>query len=129
VIKLCERFVEQGSAIWTDEHKAFRALSSSYDHHSVEHSVEFMSVDGIHNNQAESYFSRLRRAEYGIFHGMRPQYMIDYAQEMAWREDMRKSTLMDQVQSLIRSVFSVGESVWWRGYHQGHRRNDELLNF
>ncbi|WP_251358631.1 IS1595 family transposase [Kangiella sp. TOML190] len=129
VIKLCERFVAKGSTIWSDEHKAYNKLQSNYKHESVEHSEEFMSESGVHNNQAESYNSRLRRAEYGTFHGMRPQYMLDYAQEMAWREDTRRDTLLDQLSSLIRCVFSVGESVWWRGYHQGVRRNDELLAF
>ena len=88
-----------------------------------------MTIDGVHNNHAESYFSRLRRSEYGVFHGMRPQYLIDYAHEMSWREDMRKYSLLQQLTNLITHVFSVGESVWWRGYSQGNRRNDELLNF
>ncbi len=128
-MRLCDRFVKKGSTIWTEEHRAYANLSNDYDHHSVEHSAEFMTLDGVHNNHAESYFSRLRRAEYGVFHGMRPQYMLDYAQEMAWKEDMRRRSLLEQVQTLIVKIFSVGQSVWWQGYSQGHRRNDELLNF
>jgi transposase-like protein len=129
VNNLCNRFISKGSRIWTDEHKAYSSLFTNYSHESVEHSVEFMSVDGVHNNQAESYFSRLRRSEYGIYHGMRPQYLLDYANEAAWREDMRKKSLQEQVVTLIAKVFSTGESSWWRGYHQGHRRNDELMKF
>ena len=130
ILNLCERFVKKGSTIWTDEHKAYKKLNYlGYDHHSVEHSEEFMTDDGVHNNQAESYFSRLRRAEYGVFHGMWPEYLIDYGQEMAWKEDMRKESLKTQLRQLIHQVFSVGESVWWRGYYQGHKRNDELMGF
>ncbi|MCB1583682.1 MAG: IS1595 family transposase [Xanthomonadales bacterium] len=127
--KLCKRFVVEGSTIWTDDHNAYNSLNEKFKHESVEHSIEFMSVDGVHNNQAESYFSRLRRSEYGVYHGMRAQYLLDYAQEAAWREDMRKVSLKDQVISLISKVMSTGDSSWWKGYHQGYRRKDELMNF
>lgn len=124
-----DRFIKAGSTVWTDEHKAYNHLSKQHKHETVEHSKEFMTKDGVHNNHAESFFSRLRRSEYGVFHGMRPQYMIDYANEMSWREDMRRKSLLEQLTDLIIRVFSVGESIWWCGYHQGHRRNDEMLNF
>ena len=38
-------------------------------------------------NQAESYFSRLRRAVDGQHHHVSPQYLYQYANEAAWRED------------------------------------------
>lgn len=41
-------------------------------------------------NQAESFFSRLRRAEIGIHHHISRQYLQAYASEMAWREDHRR---------------------------------------
>jgi hypothetical protein len=34
----------------------------------VNHSKEYVGDDGASVNQAESYFSRLRRAEYGVHH-------------------------------------------------------------
>ena len=37
-------------------------------------------------NQAESFFSRLRRAEIGIHHHISGRYLAGYANEMAWRE-------------------------------------------
>jgi len=46
--------------------------------------------DGVNVNQAESFFSRLRRAEYGIHHRISGQYLYQYANEMAWREDRRR---------------------------------------
>ncbi|MFE1573093.1 IS1595 family transposase [Comamonas odontotermitis] len=124
--RLARILVEPGSTIMTDENAAYNVLSSWYDHHCVEHSVEFSTVDGVNENQAESYFSRLRRAEYGTYHGFRPKYLMDYAQEFAWREDVRKKTEKEKIQDLMARVFSTGHSHWWRGYWQGHHREDEF---
>jgi hypothetical protein len=56
----------------------------------VNHSAEYVSDDGANVNQAESWFSRLRRAEYGIHHRISGGYLYQYANEMAWREDHRR---------------------------------------
>ena len=52
----------------------------------VNHSVEFVSEDGACTNQAESYFARLRRSEFGIHHRISGHLLQAYANEMAWRE-------------------------------------------
>jgi len=39
---------------------------------------------------AESFFSRLRRAEIGTHHHIDGRYLSAYAMEMAWREDNRR---------------------------------------
>src|SRR5260370_21182484 len=41
-------------------------------------------------NQAESFFSRIRRAEIGIHHHIAGPYLAAYASEMAWRENNRR---------------------------------------
>src|SRR5438309_7260718 len=46
--------------------------------------------DGANVNQAESYFSRLRRAEIGQHHRIRGHLLHQYANEAAWREDNRR---------------------------------------
>jgi hypothetical protein len=51
----------------------------------VNHSAEYVGEDGANVNQAESWFSRLRRAEYGIHHRISGSYLYQYANEMAWR--------------------------------------------
>ena len=56
----------------------------------VNHSVEFKSEDGGCTNQAESYFSRLRRAEFGVHHRISGHRLQAYADEMAWRENHRR---------------------------------------
>ncbi len=124
--RLARILVEPGSTIMTDENGAYNVLSSWYDHHTVEHSVEFSTVDGVNENQAESFFSRMRRAEYGVFHGYRPKYLMDYAQEFAWREDVRRKTELAKLNDLTKRMFDSGTSHWWRGYWQGHHRQGEF---
>ena len=48
------------------------------------------SRDGACTNWAESYFSRLRRAEMGQHHHISGKYLLAYAREMAWKEDNRR---------------------------------------
>lgn len=47
-------------------------------------------------NQAESFFSRLRRAEIGIHHHIAGPYLAAYATKMAWREDNRRISTSEQ---------------------------------
>ena len=83
-LALIHRYVVAGSAIMSDENPAYNKLCLNYEHKTVEHSVEYVTYDGVHDNQAESYFSRLRQMEYGVTHRMTPMYLMDLAQEMAW---------------------------------------------
>jgi len=126
-IDLAKRYVEPGTLITTDENPAYNRLSAWYGHDTVEHSKEYATAEGINSNQAESYFSRLRRFEYGTIHRVSPQYLMDYANEMAWREDFRRKTEKTKMLDLLDKLFSTGLSMWWRGYHQGYKREAELL--
>lgn len=49
----------------------------------INHSVAF-SDDGACTNQAESYFSRLRRAEFGRHHHISGMYLHFYAGECGY---------------------------------------------
>ena len=121
--------IQKGALVRTDESPAYNSYSLLFKHETVEHSKEYSTIDGVNNNQAESYFSRLRRSEYGTFHRMEAKYMIDYANEMAWREDMRRTTEKQRFDDLLVRLSSVGLSRWWRGYWQGYRRQDEMLAY
>ena len=129
VNQLAKQWIEPRSIIRTDEYKAYKGLQKleglNFIHEVVNHSVEFSTDAGVNENQAESYFSRLRRAQKGIHHRITPHYMIDYANEMAWREDHRRESTIKQLNNLVKRVFNAGKSQDWRGYSQGHRRQDE----
>lgn len=124
---IANNYIEKGSVVRTDECPAYNRFSSHFLHQTVEHSKEYSTLDGVNNNQAESFFSRLRRSEYGTFHRMMARYMIDYAREMAWREDHRKKSEKTKFDDLLKRALSVGYSRWWRGYWAGAKRNCEMI--
>jgi len=125
--KLVQRYVASDALIMTDESPAFAGLGALRDHYAVSHSVEYVSDEGVNDNQAESYYSRLRRWEYGTSHGVRPTYLADYACEMAWREDIRRHSIRKKLEALLTKALTIGNSCWWRGYYQGRRRGSEIL--
>jgi transposase-like protein len=127
VMPLVRQHVTDASTIWSDESPAYTGLSAYYQHAAVIHSQEFSRPDGVNENQAESYFSRLRRFEYGTSHRITPKYLKDYAQEMAWREDNRKVDALTRITQILRLVLRAPLSQWWRGYCQGNHRAGELL--
>ena len=74
--------------------------------------------EGVCTNQAESYFSRLRRAEIGQHHKISGAYLYAYAGEMAWREDHR---LMDDGKLFALTATAAAASPvsrTWKGYWQ-----------
>lgn len=126
-IELSHRYIGAESVIMTDENAAYASMSAWWEHHTVEHSKMFSTPEGVNENQAESYFSRLRRCEYGIVHRITPKYLMDLANEMAWREDVRRLSEGEKLDDLLFKIFRNGLSRWWRGYFQGHHRAMELL--
>lgn len=111
--------VELGSMIMTDENAAYNQLASRYTHKTVQHSLEYQTDDGINNNQAESFNSRMRRAEYGVYHGYRNKYLMFYACEMAWLEDFRRHSLRDRFNQIAKYLTQSRMSQYFRGYWQG----------
>lgn len=129
VTALVRRFVDPSATIWTDGGREFSFLDDHFPdrHQKVIHSEQYMREDGVNNNQAESFFARLRRSEFGVYYGMRPQYMAFYANEVAWREEMRTYSLKAKYLDLMSKILNCGLSKAWRGYCQGYRLNTEYL--
>ncbi|WP_226470425.1 IS1595 family transposase [Luteimonas panaciterrae] len=127
VTELIRRYVSPCATIMTDENTAYAMVSATNDHFTVNHQVEWSTPEGVNENQAESYFSRLRRWEYGIGHGIRKTYLADLSCEMAWREDVRRRTIGQKFEELLTKGLTTGYSRWWRGYYQGKHRGTEIL--
>lgn len=125
---LVRTHVAPGSTISSDEWSAYGNLKAmGYTHKVVNHQEEFSTPDGVNENQAESYFSRLRRAVIGTYNRVTPHYMLDYATEMAWREDLRRTDLLGQLVNFAKRVFAAGISTDWLNYNRGHHRTKEHL--
>ena len=105
------------ATICADEGAGWDALHAGWDTKRVNHSVAFMD-EGVCTNQAESYFSRLRRAEIGTHHHIAGPYLGSYAREMVWREDNRRVDNGAQAQWVVWSAMASRVSRQWKGYWQ-----------
>jgi len=109
--------VKSGSTVHADEASVWDELHARFDTKRINHSVAFRD-NGACTNQAESYFSRLRRAEVGTHHHIAGSYLSAYAMEMAWREDNRRMNNGDQFLAVTGAALSHPVSAQWKGYWQ-----------
>lgn len=110
------KMVAPGSTVYSDENAAYSWLESQgYEHDVVNHQNEFSTPDGVNENQAEAYYSRLRRYVLGVGYRIEPKYMRDYAVEMAWREDHRRDTEGQKNDAITKALSKLHTSKW-RGY-------------
>lgn len=107
--------VPMGSIVHADEAGGWDALHAFYEMRRINHSVAY-SLNGACTNQAESYFSRLRRSQYGVHHRLGGRYLDRYASEMAWREDHRRESNGAQFKAIAGLAISHPMSRDWRGY-------------
>ncbi len=109
--------VEHGSTVYADEAACWDALHARFAAKRVNHSVCFRDEDAC-TNQAESYFSRLRRAEVDTHHHISGKYLHGYANEMAWREDNRRVSNGTQYLLVAGAALAHSVSKEWKGYWQ-----------
>jgi transposase-like protein len=111
--------IAKGTTVHADEASAWDGLHERFEMKRIDHSQAY-SYDGACTNQAEEYFSRLRRAEIGIHHHIAGAYRLRYAQESSWREDNRRVSNGDQVSRVAALAMQRGKSVDFTGYWQRH---------
>ncbi len=83
----------------------------------IKHSIEYANADAC-TNQAESFFSRIRRAEIGIHHHIAGPYLAAYAAEMGWREDRRRVSNGEQFLAATGAALAHPVSRVCKGYCQ-----------
>ena len=110
--------VESGTTVYADEAAGWDDLHASYEMGRVNHSINFVDELDNSTNWAESYFSRLRRAEIGTHHHISGRYLRAYAGEMAWREDHRRKANGEQFLMTIAAAAAHPVSRMWKGYWQ-----------
>lgn len=120
-VPMIRQTVASGTEVHADESGAWNILHASYPMKRVNHSVEYKSEDGGCTNQEESFFSRLRRAEFGIHHRISGPLLHAYASEMAWREDNRRIANGTQWKWIIGAALAAPKSQRWAGYWHRER--------
>lgn len=111
------RNVAPGSTIHADEAAHWDALHARFLTKRINHSESYSDGEAC-TNQAESYFSRLRRAEIGIHHHVAGPYLSAYASEMAWRENNCRISNGEQYLMIASLALTQPVSRAWKGYWQ-----------
>ena len=111
--------VEPGSIIHADEARGWDALHDRFLTKRINHQECYSDGEAC-TNQAESFFSRLRRAEIGIHHHISGRYLYQYANEMAWRENNRRVSNGVQYLGVTAAALKAPVSRTWKGYWQRH---------
>lgn len=114
---IARSIIPTGSTVHADEAHGWDRLHAFFDMKRVNHSIGY-SLDGACTNQAESYFSRLRRAEWGQHHHISGKYLAAYATEMAWREDFRRQSNGALHEMATSAALAHPVSRQWAGYWQ-----------
>ncbi len=117
--------VERGSTVHVDEASHWEAFHMYFDTKRINHEWAY-SDEGACTNMAESFFSRVRRAEIGTHHHIAGPYLQSYAGEMAWRENNRRISNGEQFLLITAGALAHPISRQWKGYWQrtiGGNRN------
>jgi hypothetical protein len=114
------RRIAKGTTVHADESPAWNSLHASFAMQRINHQDGY-SIDGACTNATESYFSRLRRGELGHHHHIAGPYLVRYAQEAAWREDLRRVSNGEQVYGVVGLAMRCRPSVDFCGYWQRAR--------
>jgi ISXO2-like transposase domain len=109
--------VAPGSIVHADESVHWDALHARFLTRRINHSESYSDGQAC-TNMAESFFSRLRRAEIGIHHHVAGPYLGAYASEMAWRENNRRVSNGEQYLMAADAALQHRVSRTWKGYWQ-----------
>lgn len=109
--------ISADATVHADEATHWDALHMRFLTKRINHQQSYSDGEAC-TNQAESFFSRLRRAEIGTHHRISGKYLSAYASEMAWREDNRRTSNGEQYLTVTRAALNHPVSGVWKGYWQ-----------
>lgn len=109
------------TTLYADEAAAWNDLHARFTLHRINHQEAYSLPGGIYTNNAESFFSRMRRGEIGHHHHVAGPYLIRFAQEAAWREDRRRQPNGSHVDRIVSLAMHNKPSVDFCGYWQRSR--------
>lgn len=116
-VEIARERIAPTAFIHADEAAHWDTLDAFFPVGRINHSDAY-SANGICTNQAESYFSRLRRMVGGQHHHVSPQYLHQYAAHAAWLEDHRRESNGALAGRIVRNAMEAPVSRQWKGYWQ-----------
>jgi transposase-like protein len=112
-----EKVVSPAATVHADEAAHWDALHAKYATKRINHQ-EAYSLNGACTNQAESFLARLRRMVMGQHHHVSPQYLYQFANEAAWKEDHRLLSNGELSYRKLALALAHPVSRIWAGYWQ-----------
>jgi len=116
-VALAKENICRMASISVDEASHWDLLHAGWTVDRINHSVAYSDL-GACTNQAESFFSRLRRMVAGQHHHVSPQYLHQYANQAAWLEDNRRKDNGSLAFGLVVNAMAAPVSRAWKGYWQ-----------
>lgn len=116
-VKIISQVVSRDATVHADEASHWDNLHAFFPTLRINHS-EAYSLNGICTNQAESYFSRLRRMIEGQHHHVSARYLAAYANHAAFLEDNRNLDNGAMTKRTIGLAMAHPVSRNWKGYWQ-----------
>jgi transposase-like protein len=97
------KHIEPGSHVYTDQYVAYRGLNRRFRHKTVDHAKAY--VNGrVHTNNAENFWSLLKRALKGTYVHVNPEHLSRYVDEQAYRFNEREGNDSDRFTRAAQSV-------------------------
>ena len=115
-VALAAEHVAADATVYADEAKHWDALHGMFPTVGRINHTESYSTDEANTNQAESYFSRLRRMVDGQHHHVSARYLYQYAAEAAWKEDNRRLPNGEAFRRTLSLAMGSPVSRQWKGY-------------
>ncbi len=112
-----ESVVSATATVHADEAGHWDALHAKYATKRINHQQAY-SLNGACTNQAESFLARLRRMVMGQHHHVSPQYLYQFANEAAWKEDHRRLSNGELSYRKLGLAMAHPVSRVWKGYWQ-----------
>ena len=106
--------VDPGATLMSDEWSGYRGIGSEFrgGHQTVDHASGEYSRGNVHVNEAESYFSLLKRALIGAWHHTSKRHLERYLSETDFRWNARK---VDDVSRVLLALMTVkGKRLTYR---------------
>ena len=110
LIEQIKEHIDPKARVITDEYRGYWQLPKhGYKHDFVNHKHTFVIGD-IHTQNAENFWSILKRGIYGVYRIVSKKYLQAYADEYAWRYNHRKQPdqMFDELLKQVALVRVVG---------------------
>ena len=97
--------IKIGSQLYTDDFASYTKIGGLYPHEVVRHGRgEYVRMEDIHSNGAESFWALFKRGHYGIYHSMSRKHLQLYVDECAFRFNSREDGMDDLFSAVVQNV-------------------------